>query len=388
MRESEDNRASNESRADSLLNRVVGYEQGQYPSLDELQKFRQSYLRKEKTAYENKDKAHRRMLTCQADINSKMKDLTQLRRELNESRARVEHASYSDISDERDTISRLQSELEEKQEELAAMSQGKKLFETFLKSLKKKPNCPLCDEDLQKSKRLSHVERLCKQKMTFSNQNDLEDEIEEIKEKITLSEENIKLLESISDLEKKEEHIKQEMEEYKTKLSELKNEHEKLSKEYKNIVSIKQGIAEADPYIRLLQTEGNKIRALQRRVESLQNELSVVQDAPNYDDLIKSLADARNERKDLDQASKKLEVTRSDVEEKSRNLNRKRDMLREEISKISELLEDDDSSIQNKIEALENEINTIKGYFLDHCESYISLTKMMFCHLSIPKSTV
>ena len=104
LKQAEEEKEEKETQADSLLSNVENYKIGEYPTLDELRKYRQDYQRKEKTASDNKEKAARRMLTRQADVNSKMKELNILRRELNENRARVEHASYSEISDEKQTI--------------------------------------------------------------------------------------------------------------------------------------------------------------------------------------------------------------------------------------------------------------------------------------------
>ena len=69
------------------------------------------------------------------------------------------------------SLDKLETTLVDLEEDYAAMKEGKKLFETFLKKVKSKPNCPLCEHDL--GSRRSRVEELCRSKMEFSNESSL-----------------------------------------------------------------------------------------------------------------------------------------------------------------------------------------------------------------------
>ena len=134
---------------------------------------------------------------------------------------------------EKQNLEEAKQELSEIQEKLAAIEEGKKLFRNFLKSLKNKKCCPLCDT--RDESRLARAKKYCEENVEFKNKGKMVSEKEELVEKIQKLEEAVKIISEIEALEKEIEGIDKEFQMTKNEAKKLQVEKSKLEKEEKNL---------------------------------------------------------------------------------------------------------------------------------------------------------
>ena len=124
--------------------------QKEIPELDDLRNSQAEAKRTNKRAGERRDLSNKQFLTKSADMTSVSKELSKTRRELNSLRQSpvLDDSLDTTLDEEKSTLSKLETTLVDLEEDFAAIKQGKKLFQSFLKKVKQKPECPLCENHL------------------------------------------------------------------------------------------------------------------------------------------------------------------------------------------------------------------------------------------------
>ena len=120
-------------------------------------------------------------------------------------------------------------------EKLAAIEEGKKLFRNFLKSLKNKKCCPLCDT--KDESRLARAKKYCEENVEFKNKGKMESEKEDLLEKIQKLEKSVKIISEIEGQEEREKELDKELKIQKIEAGKLRDEKMKLEKEQKNLIT-------------------------------------------------------------------------------------------------------------------------------------------------------
>ena len=362
-----DTQDENQAKVDVFLNDLPGYVEGSALTSDELSEFKKTYTAKERKTNEKQESANKKYMTKAADITSASRELGKIRKELQSTRNTIQAIrddsmddSINDLDDEKQNLSELEEKLANEEEEMAAMKEGKKLYQKFLKELKNEPCCPLCKDKVSDSKR-TKLRILLETKMEFSNYDSVLAEITDLKNKIEITKKSIKHQEDEKECEKREEIQKAVLKEYQEAQKILKEDLDRAQKDHKKMKDLKEKVFAAEPYVRIVSSNGNKIKALEKRVSSLQSELNEVKDAEDYSILSVKLGQLRQDRKDVESDLDATEKERSKIETRHRQINNEREQLRSQIQELAATVNEGDEGIMVKIDALVKEIEELKA---------------------------
>ena len=274
-----DTQNENQAKVDAFLSDLPGYVEGTALTSDELSEFKRTYTAKERKANEKQESANKKYMTKAADITSASRELGKIRKELQSIRNTIQEIrdesmddSMNDLDEEKQNLSDLEEKLANEEEEMAAMKEGKKLYQKFLKDLKNEACCPLCKDKVSESKR-TKLRILLECKMEFSNYDSVRAEISELKNKIATTKKSIKQQEDEKECEKREEMQKTTLKEFQEAQKSLKEDFDRAQKDHKKMKDLKEKVFAAEPYVRIVSSNSNKIKALEKRISSLQNDL-------------------------------------------------------------------------------------------------------------------
>lgn len=359
---SNDSHNENQNRINSQLNDISDFVEGTCPSLEEYNNYKRDYIKKEQRANEKSNDLNKKHLTKQAEMLSGSKELGRIRKELQRIRDAKSSLddSLDDIEEERNNLNGLEERLCEQEEEMSAMKEGKKLFKKFLSDIKKKPCCPLCQDDLNSRKR-EKIEQYCREKMNFDNYESVKSDIDDLKKKIASSKESIKHKENENELESREDNHKNLLKGLKETQNKLKEELEVAQKEHKKVKDVKDKVIAAEPYIKLVIQNANKLKALKKRVNSLKIDLESVHHADDYDIVTEKLIQLKKQRKELDAKLESKENERNRIEAQNRSLINEREELRLKIKELSATVSQGDDGIVTRIESIANDVQTLEG---------------------------
>ena len=274
-----DTQNENQAKVDAFLSDLPGYVEGTALTSDELSEFKRTYTAKERKANEKQESANKKYMTKAADITSASRELGKIRKELQSIRNTIQEIrdesmddSMNDLDEEKQNLSDLEEKLANEEEEMAAMKEGKKLYQKFLKDLKNEACCPLCKDKVSDSKR-TKLRILLETKMEFSNYDSVLAEISDLKNKIATTKKSIKQQEDEKECEKREETQKTTLKEFQEAQKSLKEDFDRAQKDHKKMKDLKEKVFAAEPYVRIVSSNSNKIKALEKRISSLQNDL-------------------------------------------------------------------------------------------------------------------
>ena len=197
--------------------------------------------------------------------------------------------------------------------------------------------------------------------MEFSNYDSVVAEITDLKNKIEIAKKSIKYQEEEKECENREEKQKAMLKEFQEAQKILKEDLDRAQKDHKKMKDLKEKVFAAEPYVRIVSSNSNKIKALEKRVSTLQSELNEVKDAEDYSILSVKLGQLRQDRKELESVLESNEKERSKIETKHRQINNEREQLRSKIQELAATVNEGDEGIMVKIDGLEKEIEELKA---------------------------
>merc|ERR1711892_335513 len=333
------------------------------PELDDLRNSQAEAKRTNKRASERRDLSNKQFLTKSADMTSVSKELSKTRRELNSLRQSpvLDDSLDTTLDEEKSTLSKLETTLVDLEEDFAAIKQGKKLFQSFLKKVKQKPECPLCENHL--GNRREKVIELCETKMAFSNERELGDEIRQTKSNIDQSKLAVQKMAKIEELERAEEEQKKRLKMYQDEKKVLERDYETAKREATKTNDELNNLLGVEPFVKSARGAKNRALALEKRVKGLREKLSSVANAPDLIQLSREIKMEKEMRSTNQLKLTRLEEERKCVESEATKMGEKREKLRNELAKLRLTQGESDSSLQTRLDQLEADCGEIKATF-------------------------